>query len=79
MVGPIPLRLPLAAGDWFVGTRAGAVTGGMTLGTRIVRALAAVAGTEIWIAKGRRRWNRQSAYGKRQSHHLLTHASLQTR
>lgn len=52
MVGP-PSLSPLAAGDWFVGTRAGAVTGGMALGAGVVRPLAAIAGTEVWVAKGR--------------------------
>lgn len=50
---PSLLYLPLAAGDWIVGARAGAMTGGMTLGATVVRSLAAVAGTEVRVAKGR--------------------------
>lgn len=52
------------------------MTGGMTLGTTVVWPLAAVAGTEVRVAKGRRRWNRQSAYGERQGQHLPTHGNL---
>lgn len=74
--GPSLPYLPLAAGDWIVGPRAGAMTGRMTLGTTIVWPLAAVAGTEVRVAKGRRRRNRQSAYGERQGQHLPTHGYL---
>jgi Domain of unknown function (DUF6766) len=79
MVGLLLLHLPLAAGDWIVGPRAGAVTGGMALGASVVRPLAAIAGTKVRVTKGRRRRDRQGAYRERQGQHLLTHGNLLTR
>jgi len=68
-----PFQLALAARDRFIGPRAGAMTRGMTLGARVVRPLAAVAGTEVRIGEDRRRRDGQSPGGEGESQHLPTH------
>jgi hypothetical protein len=52
------------------------MTGRMALGATVIRPLAAVAGTEVWIGKDRRGGNRQSSRGEGQGQHLPTHGNL---